>query len=142
MKKFFAACLMLMFLAVMVGTVWAAEDDGTEEKEKRFLFMGNLKAWGINGAVGYRLPEILEERDSILWLMLGTRIEHRGYYRTVDDEFYHGSAHDYDDFTYWAGHLNWAVGFSQALINDDRKDTDLLYISLYFWVFIIFGNTI
>lgn len=97
-----------------------------------WVFMSSLKPWGINTAAGYNGISLLEERDSIFWLLLGGRASQRGYYRDLQDDNSNEEVSDYDDINYWAYNLNWGFGFSQGLIDDPRKATDLVYVSAYY----------
>ncbi|MBQ3319383.1 MAG: hypothetical protein II890_06290 [Spirochaetia bacterium] len=96
------------------------------------IMMYNLTVWGMNLGVGYKGFSLLEDRDTILWALLGGRGTKLSYFRDIDDDDLDVYIRDYDDISFWSAHLNWGLGFSQGLINDVRKSTDLLYFSIFY----------
>ena len=97
-----------------------------------FSFVTELSMFGLNQAVGYKGVSLLEDRDTIFWLFGGAKINNRGYYRYADEDNYDEHEDSYGDFQYLATNLIWGAGISQGLIDDARKDTDLLYFSIFY----------
>ncbi len=121
--------LILLFILI---TLVAGNGAAASFRTDNLVIMSSLKPWGINTATGYRGYSLLEDRDTIFWLLLGGRASQRGYFRDYEDNNRDEEVSDYDDINYWAYNLNWGCGFSQGLVDDPRKATDLVYLTAYY----------
>ncbi len=125
MKKSF---LFSIVLSVLIATQAQATLYGKGD----IAIMTNLTVWGVNNAIGYKGFSMLEDRDTMLWLIAGARGTNLSYFRDENDDDLDIHISDYDDVSFWSAHLNWGVGISQGLIDDPRKKTDLLYFSIFY----------
>ena len=123
-KLFF---LFILFIVLLSSPAYAALHDGGD-----IITMTNLTTWGMNYGIGYKGFSLLEKRDTILWLFAGARVTDLYYFRDADDDNLDVEIDDYDDLMFWSAHVNWGAGFSQGLIDDPRKQTDLLYFSIFY----------
>ena len=123
-KLLFLFILLIVLLASPAYAILYGTDD--------IAIMTHLTVWGVNNAIGYKGFHLLENRDTILWGILGARGTNLAYFRDENDDDLDVHLRDYDDITFWSAHLNWGVGFSQGLIDDPRKKTDLLYFSIFY----------
>lgn len=96
------------------------------------IMMYNLTVWGMNLGVGYKGFSLLEKRDTIFWLFAGARVTDLYYFRDANEDNLDIEVSDYNDLMFWSPHVNWGAGFSQGLVDDPRKNTDLVYFSIFY----------
>ena len=122
----------LVFLFILLTALLASPAYATLYGTDDIAIMTNLTVWGVNNAIGYKGLHLLEDRDTILWAIAGVRGTKLAYFRDENDDDLDTYIRDYDDVSFWSAHLNWGIGFSQGLIDDPRKKTDLLYFSIFY----------
>ncbi len=122
----------LIFLSILLFSILSTPAFAALYGDGDIAIMTKLTVWGVNNAIGYKGFSLLEDRDTIFWLIAGARGTNLAYFRDDNDDDLDVELHDYDDVSFWAAHLNWGAGFSQGLIDDPRKKTDLLYVSLFY----------
>ncbi len=122
----------LLFLLIILTVLLSSPAFATLYNDGDIAIMTNLTTWGINFGIGYKGFSLLEKRDTILWLFAGARATDLYYFRDVNDDNLDVELSDYDDLLFWSAHVNWGAGFSQGLIDDPRKNTDLLYFSIFY----------
>lgn len=120
--------LFILLTVLLISPVYATLHDKSDD----IITMTNLTVWGMNYGIGYKGFSILEKRDTILWLFAGARVTDLYYFRDANDDNLDVEMSDYDDLLFWSAHVNWGAGFSQGLIDDPRKNTDLLYFSIFY----------
>lgn len=121
-----------LLFSIVLSVLIATQAQATLYGKGDIAIMTNLTVWGVNNAIGYKGFSMLEDRDTMLWLIAGARGTNLGYFRDENDEDLDIHISDYDDVSFWSAHLNWGVGISQGLIDDSRKKTDLLYFSIFY----------
>ena len=121
-----------VFLFILLIVILASPAYATLYGTDKIAIMTNLTTWGVNNAIGYKGFHILEDRDTIFWGILGVRGTKLSYFRDENDDDLDTYISDYDDISFWSANLNWGLGFSQGLIDDPRKKTDLVYFSIFY----------
>jgi len=121
-----------LLFSIVLSVLIATQAQATLYGKGDIAIMTNLTVWGVNNAIGYKGFSMLEDRDTMLWLIAGARGTNLSYFRDENDEDLDIHISDYDDVSFWSAHLNWGVGISQGLIDDPRKKTDLLYFSIFY----------
>ena len=123
----------LLFIFILLNVLFASPVYATlHDKSDNIITMTNLTVWGMNYGIGYKGFSILEKRDTILWLFAGARISEFAFFRDTNDDNLDIEVSDYDGLSFWSPHINWGTGFSQGLVDDPRKKTDLVYFSLFY----------
>ena len=122
----------LLFLLILLIVLLASPAYATLYGKGDIAIMTNLTVWGVNNAIGYKGFSLLEDRDTILWAIAGARVTDYYYFRDINDDNLDVEVSDYDDLIFWSAHVNWGVGFSQGLVDDPRKKTDLVYFSIFY----------
>jgi len=121
-----------LLFSIVLSVLIATQAQATLYGKGDIAIMTNLTVWGVNNAIGYKGFSMLEDRDTMLWLIAGARGTNLSYFRDENDDDLDIHISDYDDVSFWSAHLNWGVGISQGLIDDPRKKTDLLYFSIFY----------
>ncbi|MBO7048462.1 MAG: hypothetical protein J6W62_06100 [Spirochaetia bacterium] len=122
----------ILFLLILLTVLLASPVYATLYGNGDIAIMTNLTTWGVNNAIGYKGFSLLDKRDTILWGIFGARGTKLSYFRDEADDELDIHISDYDDVSFWSANVNWGVGFSQGLIDDPRKHTDLLYFSIFY----------
>ena len=122
----------LLFLLILLAVLLTAPVYATLYSNGDIVIMTNLTTWGMNFGIGYKGFSLLEKRDTILWLFAGARVTDLYYFRDADDDNLDIEVSDYDGLMFWSPHVNWGAGFSQGLVDDPRKNTDLVYFSIFY----------
>ncbi|MBR4684311.1 MAG: hypothetical protein IKO95_05785 [Spirochaetia bacterium] len=122
----------LFFLFILLTLLLTAPVYATMYSSGDIVIMTNLTTWGMNFGIGYKGFSLLEKRDTILWLFAGARVTDLYYFRDANDDNLDIEVSDYDGLMFWSPHINWGAGFSQGLVDDPRKNSDLVYFSIFY----------
>ncbi len=134
MKKLHLNLIPLWFLILVF--FFYSGGEGFPQEEKRtspFIFIPDLRIWGLDIDVGYRGVRFFAGVDTILWVSAGGGYERKTFFHNPDGTIYNGGDPQIDpekDPFFYRANVQWAAGISQGIISRGLLPQRLLPLGL------------